>query len=110
MTNYSAGKKHFLRVLNGNDQETKANITSAEELLHIETGPPNVEEVKSAIKALKGGKAPGTDQVHPETLKVDKHLTATALTEVLANIWISEETPHSWKTGLIGRKGRSVRL
>ena len=47
-------KEHFERVLNRDDPETEAIIIP--ELLDIYTDPPNVEEVKRAIKALKDEK------------------------------------------------------
>ena len=49
-------KEHFERVLNRDDPETEAIIIPSPELLDIDTDPPNVEEVKIAIKALKDGK------------------------------------------------------
>ena len=50
-------KEHFERVLNRDDSETaEAIILPSPELLDIDTDPPNVEEVKRAIKALKDGK------------------------------------------------------
>ena len=54
-----------------------------------------------AYKALKDGKTPGIDQVYAEMLKADEQTTATVLTDILCDIWESEETPLSWKTGLI---------
>ena len=99
--NLRCWKEHFQRVLNAEDPEAEANIIPAAEVLDIETGPPSVVEVKSALRTLKNGKAPGIDQVYPDLLKVEEHLTAAALTEILGNIWTSEETPPSWKTGLL---------
>ena len=63
-------KEHFERGLNQDDPETEANIPSSE-LLGIDMEPPNVEEVKRAIIALKDGKTPGIDQVYAEMLKAD---------------------------------------
>ena len=94
-------KEHFERVLNRDDPETEAIIIPSSELLYIDTDPPNVEEVKRAIKALKDGKTPGIDQIYAEMLKVDEQITATVLTDILRDIWESEEAPLSWKTCLI---------
>ena len=94
-------KEHFERVLNRDDPETEAIIIPPPELLDIDTDPPNVEEVKRATKALKDGKTPGKDQIYAEMLKADVHITATLLTDILRDIWESEEAPLSWKTGLI---------
>jgi len=59
-------KEHFERVLNRDDPETEAIIIPSLEILDIDTDPPNVEEVKRAIKALKDGKTPGIDQIYAE--------------------------------------------
>ena len=94
-------KEHFERVLNRVDPETEAIITPSSNFLDIDTDPPNVEEVKRAIMALKDGKTPGIDQIYAEMLKADEQITATLLTDILHNIWESEEAPLPWKTGLI---------
>ena len=94
-------KEHFERVLKRDDPETEAIIIPSSELLDIDTEPPSVEKVKRAIKALKEGKTPGIDQVYAEMLKADEQTTATVLTDILRDIWESEEAPLSWKTGLI---------
>ena len=94
-------KEHFERVLNRDDPETEAIIIPSSELLDIDTDPPNVEEVKRAIKALKDGKTPGIDQIYAEMLKADEQITATVLTDILRDIWESEEALLSWKTCLI---------
>ena len=86
--------KHFEQVLNWDDPDTEAIIIPS---------PPNVEEVKRAIKALKDGKTSGIDQIYAEMLKADEQITATLLTDILRDIWESEEAPLSWKTGLIVR-------
>ena len=99
--NLRCWKEHFERVLNQADPDTEAIIIPSSELLDIDTDPPNVEEVKRAIKALKDGKTPGIDQVYAEMLKADEQTTATVLTDILCDIWESEEAPLSWKTGLI---------
>ena len=61
-----------------------------------------MEEVKAAIKEMKNGKAAGVDGVTAEMLKAEeKTETPRLLTEILRNIWESEETQDTWKTGLI---------
>ena len=83
-------KEHFERVLNRDDPETEAIITPSSELLNIDTDPPNVEEIKRAIKVLKDGKTPGIDQIYAEMLKADEQIIATVLTDILRDIWESE--------------------
>ena len=41
------------------------------------------------------------DQIYAEMLKADEQITATVLTDILRDIWESEEAPLSWKSGLI---------
>ena len=94
-------KELFESVLNRDDPETEAVIIPSSEHLEIDTDPPSVEEVKRAIKALKNGKTPRIDQLYEEMLKADEQLTPSLLTDILRDIWKSEETPLSWKTGLI---------
>ena len=94
-------KKHFERVLNRDDPETEAIIQPSPELLEIDTDPPSVDKVKKAIKALKNGKAPGMDQICTEMLKANEQITPILLTNILRDIWESEEVPLAWKTGLI---------
>ena len=88
-------------MLNRDNPETEAIIIPSSELLDIDTDPPNVEEVKRAIKALKDGKTTGVDQIYAEMLKVGEQITATVLTDILCDIWESEEAPLLWKTGVI---------
>ena len=57
-----------------------------------------MEEVKAAIKEMK---AAGVDGVRAEMLKAEETETPRLLTEIFRNIWESEETPETWKTGLI---------
>ena len=77
-------------MLNRDDPETEAIIIPLSELLDIDTDPPNVEEAKRSIKALKEGKTPGIDQIYTEMLKADEQFTATLLTDMLRDIWESE--------------------
>ena len=98
-------KKHFERVLNRDDPETEAITIPSPELLDIDTIPPNVEEFKRAKKALKDGKAPGIDQIYPEMLKADVKITATLLTDILRDIWESEEVVENWSYCQTPKKG-----
>ncbi|XP_062570395.1 uncharacterized protein LOC134232444 [Saccostrea cucullata] len=94
-------KEHFEEVFNINDTGNEVLITSAINILDINTDPPSIEEVKKAIKRLKNGKAAGIDQINAELLKAEEYWTPTILTNILQNIWESEETPTFWRTGLI---------
>ncbi|XP_062611962.1 uncharacterized protein LOC134273760 [Saccostrea cucullata] len=94
-------KEHFEEVFNINDTGNEVLITSAINTLDFNTDPPSIEEVKKAIGKLKNGKAAGIDQINAELLKAEEYWTPTILTNILQNIWESEETPTFWRTGLI---------
>ena len=57
----------------------EANIQEAEVDLDISINPPTREEVMTAIKTLKNGKAPSQDNVNAELFKTDLLLTAEFL-------------------------------
>ena len=67
----------------------------------IDESPPETNEIKEAIKLLKNGKAPGSDNIHPEMLKADIDLISSILQPLLAEIWTTEQIPPKWKQGLI---------
>ncbi|KAL9977332.1 hypothetical protein ACROYT_G014722 [Oculina patagonica] len=52
---------------------------------------------------MKNGKAPGADGICAELLKAGKTLISTILQKIFQEIWISENMPEDWKTGLIVR-------
>ena len=79
-------KEHFESVLNRPDPPHLADIQPADTDLDICTDPPSLEEVTAAIKAMKSGKAPGTDGVTAEMLKADVNVTAPILTEIFKQI------------------------
>lgn len=53
--------QHFQEVLNLPEPEQPANITTADDILEINTDPPDSAEVKAAIQTLKSGNACYTD-------------------------------------------------
>ena len=94
-------KQHFDTILNRPEPLERAEIPEAEVDIVIDTGPPSLQEVKTAIKCMKSGKAPGADGITAEMLKVDEEETPRLLTEIFNQIWESEEIPETWKIGLI---------
>ncbi|XP_046565193.1 uncharacterized protein LOC124273893 [Haliotis rubra] len=92
-------KEHSEKVLNREDTDTEANIEPAADSLDISIEPPNIEEEKRAIRALKNGKAPGMDQIYADMLKAEDSVTPALLTDIISNVWESEEAPETWKTG-----------
>ena len=62
-------KEHFEGVLNRPDPEHAPDIEAADVTLDINTDPPSLEEVQTAIKAMKSGKAGGLDGITADMLK-----------------------------------------
>ena len=93
--------QHFREVLNCPAPVDPANPQPSEHVLNIDTSPPTIEEVKLAIKAMKGGKAAGIDSIQSEMLKADLNTSSKVLTGLFRNIWERETIPHDWDKGLI---------
>jgi hypothetical protein len=53
----------------------------------IDTDPSSKLEIQKAIKNLKNKKAPGTDQLNAELLKIDPVLAVDTLHPVFHKIW-----------------------
>ena len=70
---------HFNEIVNRPPPTVEANIQEAEVDLDISINPPTREEVMTAIKTLKNGKAPSQDNVNAELFKTDLVLTAEFL-------------------------------
>ena len=64
-------EEHFREVLNRPEPEVTANIEQSKIFLDINVSPPSEQELISAIKGLKNGKACGKDTSHAEILKAD---------------------------------------
>ena len=94
-------KEHFETVLNRPDPDHAPDIAAADEPLDINTDPPTLEEVKTAIKAMKSGKAGGLDGITADMLKAEEVETPVILQSILENIWNDMEIPKEWTTGLI---------
>ena len=94
-------KEHFETVLNRPDPVQAPDIAAADEPLDINTDPPTLEEVKTAIKAMKSGKAGGLDGITADMLKAEEVETPVILQSILENIWNDMVIPKEWTTGLI---------
>ena len=60
----------------------------------FEQGPITREELNSAVKALRTGRAPGLDQVTAESLKLPE--LHEELLEVLNSVYLSGTVPPEW--------------
>ena len=94
-------KEHFQTILNRPEPTETAQIRAAEEDVDVNTDQPTLEEVKMAIKVMRNGKAPGSDGVTAEMLKVEDTVTPRLLTQIFSDIWETESIPEDWKMGLI---------
>lgn len=71
----------------------QASITLSAEVLDIEADSYILEKATKAIKTLKDWKAPEFNQKQSEMLKADELVIPRVLTEILKNIWDSNQTP-----------------
>ena len=93
--------EYFNELLNKDSPSINHSPSTPKDALKIRDTPPEMREIKEAIKKLKNGKAPGLDNIHPEMLKVDIDFIANTLQPLLADTWMREEIPQRWKEGLI---------
>ena len=62
---------------------------------------PTTQEIKTAVKALRNGKALRADQISAEMLKADFEQTSQELKRTFNLIWEKETAPTQWIKGLI---------
>jgi len=62
---------------------------------------PTLNEVKSAIRRLRNGKAAGPDEITPELLKYAEAPISRALHELFTAVWATGKVPAEWKDGII---------
>jgi hypothetical protein len=67
----------------------------------ISTGAPTLFEVTRAIRRLKNGKAPGSDDITSELLKFAEEPVSAALYKLFATVWSTGRVPAEWKEGVI---------
>ena len=70
-------------------------------ILLIDTELFSKEEIRTAIKQLKNGKAPGIDNIGAELLKADIETSRNILHRLFTNIWKNEVIPTDWDKGII---------
>jgi hypothetical protein len=78
-------------------------VEDREEDCRINRAEPTKEVIKIALKALRARKAPGIDNISPQTeiLKVDLETSAEILHPLFKNIWGKKIVPEEWKKGLL---------
>lgn len=95
-------KEHFQEVLNREAPE-EPPLEEGEEgqELEIPVEAPDVEEIRTALRALRNGASPGVDQISAEMLKADIERTSRELKRIFDLIWDQETVPVQWTKGLI---------
>jgi len=100
--------KHFRQVLTvplsnssslTESEEPELNIPQGENL--IDDTKPSLEEVRSAIKNIKSGKAPGPDGLYIELFKADVDLIVSHLHPIISHLWETGEFPNDMKEALL---------
>jgi hypothetical protein len=62
---------------------------------------PTREEVEKCIRKTRNNKAPGEDGITAELIKFGGKGIIDAIDKLITMIWITEEMPQSWNTGII---------
>lgn len=98
--------EHFNELLSAgatspNEAATSSNLTENQRESGINSQAPSIQEITSAINAMKNHKSPGYDQICAEMLKASPELTAKILYPVFSAIWESEHLPSDWLEGIL---------
>ena len=93
--------EHFKALLNRQAPQITAEIPPAPNQWEINCNAPTKTEIKKAIKALRGGKAEGPDEIPAEALKADIETSTNMLHHLIKNIWEVENVPSNWREGYI---------
>ena len=88
--------EHFTDVLN-----TETPTITPNDDLDIATGVPTLQEATHAIKQMKTGKGPGTDNICIEPLKPDVITAGNVFTDLFSDTWTTNEIPRDCNKGLI---------
>ena len=86
--------EHFEELLNKPSENiARSPIGNIARARRFNEDPPNVTEIKVAIKLLKDGKAPGADNIPAELLKVDIEFSTNILKPIIEQVWEAETIP-----------------
>ena len=83
------------RVLSG----VEDNLTRCQQRLHSVLNRPDPEGPERSL--TKNANAPGAVGICAQLLKAQKSLTPAILLKIFHDIWLAENVPDDWKTGLI---------
>ena len=85
-------KDHFFEFLNEEDIPDDPFL-SHEKDLDVDIGPIMKDEIMKAVRRIKTRKAPRSDKIPPEVLKINRELTYSIVHELFDNIWKTVEIP-----------------
>ena len=57
---------------------------------------PSEDEIRSALKDMKKGRAPGEDEITAELLKLGGEVVVQWLVSLASSVWESEKIPEDW--------------
>lgn len=95
--------EHYLDLYsttNSVSENAVNNIPSLPEMMELDT-EPSIEELKEAIKALKSGKAPGSDGIPPELIKNAQSSLLQPIYGLLLRCWYEGEVPRAMRDAKI---------
>lgn len=95
--------QHFENVLNRPSTIDNSVIDNIPQrpVIHELSANPSISEVKSAIKQLSNGKAPGEDGIPAEIFKCGSNLLISKLTDLINLIWSQGSVPQQFKDAII---------
>ena len=97
----SRWKRHFEGVLNVPNTVAAEVIANVEDLATTDTTEVTREEVEVAVRKLKNGKAPGSDEIVAELVKNGGQVMVDWLWELLREVWRTKRVPQDWKNAIL---------
>jgi len=98
-------REHFTAALNhppgtqSDDLDAEADSTTRDADIPVDA--PSLDEIISAIRKLRNGRAAGPDGIPPELLKCAIGPISTALHAFFTNVWRTGHIPADWKDGIL---------
>ena len=97
----SRWNRHFEGVLNVPNTVAAEVIANVEDLATTDTTEVTREEVEVAVRKLKNGKAPGSDEIVAELVKNGGQVMVDWLWELLREVWRTKRVPQDWKNAIL---------
>ncbi|KAI8510935.1 hypothetical protein Bbelb_118510 [Branchiostoma belcheri] len=99
-------REHFSQLLNHppvpEDPDLKDAADAADDSNTDSPTPPvTPDEVRTALRKLENGKAPGICKITAEMLKAGGDHIVKWLTQIINHVWIQERIPEDWRRGVI---------